>query len=69
MTDAPATPALADLFFDRACVIAQRVYGGELPILDAVDMLHSAAEWSGLIDRLGEDEVQRLMAQAFEGNQ
>lgn len=34
---------------------------------DAVDPLQRWAERQGLIDLIGQDEVQRLMAEAFDG--
>lgn len=38
---------------------------GELDLHEAVDELQAAAVVSGLVAKLGQDEVQRLMAEAF----
>jgi hypothetical protein len=38
---------------------------GELELHEAVDALQAAAVRAGLVEQLGQDEVQRLMAEAF----
>jgi hypothetical protein len=38
---------------------------GEINLHDAIDELQSAANADGLVAKLGQDEVQRLMAEAF----
>jgi hypothetical protein len=44
---------------------AQLVAAGELSLHDAVDVLQHDAEATGLVDELGQDEVQRILAEAF----
>ena len=52
--------------FARNCrLLAERVAIGQLRLVDAADMLQSAAELSGLSDIVGADVVQRIMADAF----
>ncbi|MGO8921401.1 MAG: hypothetical protein ACLQF4_00500 [Xanthobacteraceae bacterium] len=53
------------LFAVRCDQVAERVAAGALPIVEGVDLLYSAAIWSGLVDGVGDDEVQRTMADAF----
>ena len=60
-------PDPLDLLFERSCVLAERARGGTLQFIDAVDMAYSAAEWSGLVDRFGDDVVQLVLANAFLG--
>ena len=55
------------LFAIRACELADRVHHGELPFIEAVDLAYSAAIWSGLVDRCGDDNVQKILAAAFTG--
>jgi hypothetical protein len=38
---------------------------GALDLFEAVDKLQADAERDGLIDKIGQDEVQRIMATAF----
>jgi hypothetical protein len=56
-----------DILFVRSCVLAQRVADGELAFLDAVDLAYSAADWAGLVQRVGDDAVQQILAEAFIG--
>lgn len=58
-----------DLLFERASVLAERAQDGSLPFIDAVDMAYTAADWSGLVDRYGDDVVQLVLADAFGGRQ
>jgi hypothetical protein len=58
-------PHPLDLLYKRTCVLADRVTGGELLFLDAIDMGYSAACWAGLVARFGEDAVQATLAAAF----
>jgi len=53
------------IFFERCTALAGRVRNEGLQFIDAVDMAYSAAEWSGLVDRFGDDVVQRFLADAF----
>lgn len=58
-----------DLLFERTTALADRTRDGNLAFLDAVDMAYSAADWSGLVDRYGDDVVQLVLADAFGGRQ
>jgi hypothetical protein len=59
--------AAQELFLIRVCELADRVTDGKIGFIDAVDMAHTSAVWSGLVDDIGDDAVQRLMAAAFGG--
>src|SRR5690348_2009268 len=49
--------------FGRNCrLLAERVMVGHLRLIDAADMLQSAAEVSGLCEIVGDDVVQRTIA-------
>ena len=67
MPSVTGVEAQLEILFQRACVLADRVADGALPLLDAVDMCQSAAEWAGLIDAAGQDAVQQVLAAAFVG--
>jgi hypothetical protein len=54
-----------DIFHERACTMADRVETGEIPLPEAADFLWSAAEYSGLLDRVGPDKIQAALASAF----
>ena len=56
-----------DLLFERTVALADRTHDGSLPFVDAVDMAYSAADWSGLVDRFGDEVVQLVLADAFLG--
>lgn len=58
---------LLDVLYVSACLLADRVERGTLPFIDAVDLIHSAAVWSGLVELVGEDRVSHTMARAFMG--
>jgi hypothetical protein len=58
-------PDPLELLYDRACVLADRVRGGELLLPDAVDMLWTAADFAGIVQRVGVDTVQQVLADAF----
>jgi hypothetical protein len=49
----------------RAAARARLWAEGELDLHDAVDALQASAERDGLIDRIGQDAVQAIMATAF----
>lgn len=49
----------------RSLELADRVADGELQFLDAVDVAHEAAIWSGLTEAVGDDIVQATLAAAF----
>lgn len=55
------------VFAERCGTLAERVAAGQLRLIDAADMLQSAAEIVGLVDMVGEDRVQAIMASAFTG--
>jgi hypothetical protein len=49
----------------RARLYAERM----LELHDAVDVLQDAAEWDGLIDSIGQDRVQAILAENFGGRE
>jgi hypothetical protein len=49
----------------RTLEIADRVASGELRFLDGVDLAYDAACWSGLVESVGDDVVQVVLAAAF----
>ncbi|WFU28347.1 hypothetical protein QA649_19655 [Bradyrhizobium sp. CB1717] len=55
------------VFAERCGTLAERVAAGQLRLIDAADMLQSAAEISGLVEMVGDDRVQEIMASAFTG--
>jgi hypothetical protein len=60
-----ATSAL-DVFRARCEARAILVREGEMGFLDAVDGLQNAAVAYGLVDAIGQDAVQQIIANAFE---
>jgi hypothetical protein len=58
-------PSPATLFAQLCKAEALLWQSEERPLLDAVDWLQTYAVAKGLVDALGQDEVQRLMAEAF----
>jgi hypothetical protein len=64
--DVPAAGGAAlDLLLERSRTLAARVRTGKIEFLDAVDMAYSAADFSGLAGRYGDDLVQATLALAF----
>jgi hypothetical protein len=65
----PATkPARVDPLaaFQARCESRALLYrAGELTLHDAVDELQHAAEASGLVAKLGQDQVQAIMSESF----
>jgi hypothetical protein len=58
--------AAAEAVYAERCEARALLYmAGEISRHDAVDELQVYAEQSGLIDRIGQDEAQRLMREAF----
>jgi hypothetical protein len=57
----------ADVFRARAEARAMLFAAGEIALHEAVDSLQDAAVESGLVDLIGQDAVQRLLANAFGG--
>jgi len=64
---AATIPQPLALLLERCRTLAARVADGELAFIDAIDMAYSAADWSGLVDRYGDDVVQLVLADAFIG--
>jgi len=62
----PADPL--EVFSARCQARAQLWWVGEIDLHHGVDALQSAAVKLGLIQKLGQDQVQRLMAEAFTAN-
>lgn len=65
-----ATPAIKKVdplkcFAARANVRAYLWSIGELDLIEAVDALQAAAVRDGLIQRVGQDEIQAMIADAF----
>ncbi len=60
-------PDLLDLLRDHALILAHRVSQGRLTFIDGVDLAYSAAIWSGLADRYGDEVIQQVLAAAFMG--
>jgi len=63
----PAKLNQLELFAVRCSELRDQVDAGGIAFLDAIDMCWSAAVWAGLIDRYGDDPVQKVMAAAFGG--
>jgi hypothetical protein len=65
-SDLPANPVTPEAAFAARCeAYAQLHTSGELSLHDAIDDLQACAEATGLIDQIGQDEVQRIMGVAF----
>ncbi len=63
---APAKLApIEDVFRARCDALAVLYLNGQIPLCDAVDQLQAYAEQSGLVDVIGQDEAQEIMAAAF----
>jgi hypothetical protein len=60
-----AVPSALETFVARAEARALLWQAGEFDPHEAVDVLQAAAERDGLLDELGQDEVQRIIAAAF----
>jgi hypothetical protein len=56
-----------DIFAERCRTIAGRVRENQIPFIEAVDMAWSAADFAGLIESYGDDQIQEIMAGAFMG--
>ncbi len=65
------TPAVVEaqleILFQSACILADRVAAGDMHLLDAADLIQSAAEFAGVVDNAGQDRVQEVLAWAFVG--
>jgi hypothetical protein len=64
-TNESANVSLLEIFKERCEARCLLVAGGAMPLIEAVDGLQLAAERTGLIDKLGQDEVQRIMGESF----
>ena len=64
-TEPAARPSALEVFIARAEARALLWQCGEMDMHEAVDALQSAAVRDGLVAELGQDEVQRLLAEAF----
>ena len=62
---ASAAPGPLEVFVARAEARALLYAAGEVTLHEAVDELQLAAERDGLLAKLGQDEIQRIMAAAF----
>jgi hypothetical protein len=58
-------PDPIEVFRERSAARALLFVNGQMSLHDAVDELQAAAERTGLIDRIGQDEVQTIMGAAF----
>ena len=52
---------------ERCGTLADRVRRKELAFIDAIDIAYSAADFAGLIESYGDDEIQSVLATAFMG--
>jgi hypothetical protein len=60
-----SNPDPVEVFRERAEARALLAEAGALDFHDAVDELQACAEASGLVDCIGQDLVQQIMAEAF----
>jgi hypothetical protein len=60
-----ARPDPVAVFTARAEARALLWQAGEFDLHEAVDILQRDAERDGLVDQIGQDEVQRIIAAAF----
>jgi hypothetical protein len=58
-------PASTDRFTYLIAMKAQAVADGKLSVADAAAQLQRFAVEHGVVDRIGQDHVQRLMSQAL----
>jgi hypothetical protein len=68
MISAAAKPRLVDPVdaFRARCEARAMLYGaGEYTLIEAVDGLQEAAERAGLLEQIGQDQVQQIMSDAF----
>jgi hypothetical protein len=56
---------LLDVFIERADARAFLWSVGELTLHEAVDVLQADAERDGLIEQIGQDRIQKILAQCF----
>ena len=56
---------LLDAFIERADARAYLWSIGELTLHEAVDVLQADAERDGLIEQIGQDQIQKILAECF----
>jgi hypothetical protein len=56
------------VFTEKCGTLADRVRRQELAFIEAVDMAYSAADFAGLIESYGDDQIQNVLAAAFMGS-
>jgi hypothetical protein len=56
------------VFTEKCATLADRVRRKQLAFIDAVDMAYSAADFAGLIESYGDDQIQAVLAGAFMGS-
>jgi hypothetical protein len=61
---AVTTPPL-ELLADRCKLLADRVRSGNMRFIEAVDFAYSAADFAGLVEIYGDDQIQTVLANAF----
>jgi hypothetical protein len=62
----PSPPITNAKIFKERCEARATLFAiGEYDLHEAVDVLQAAAEASGLVDEIGQNAVQALMAEAF----
>jgi hypothetical protein len=49
----------------RACEVADHITAGTIGFLDGIDLIYDGACASGLVDAIGDDAIQKLMAACF----
>jgi hypothetical protein len=54
-----------DAFIERAEARAYLFSIGDMDLHEAVDVLQADAERDGLVDLIGQDQVQQILAEAF----
>ena len=54
-----------ELFADRCQLLADRVRGGNMDFIGAIDFAYSSADIAGLVDIYGDDQIQTILANAF----
>jgi hypothetical protein len=60
-----ATAPPLELLADQCKTLARRVKNGDLGFIEAVDFAYSAADFAGLIQNYGDDQIQAVLASAF----
>jgi hypothetical protein len=54
-----------EIFRERSSQLADRVRRRELSFIDSIDMAYSAADFAGLVEHYGDDQIQEILAAAF----